>query len=255
MDSRTNDVAAQNLRHAMSAALFARDRLAFEPDPVQSTVLDPGTRRGILNCTRQWGKSTVIAVKAVHNAWFNDGSLTIVVSPCQRQSGEFLRKAAGFLDALGHPVRGDAAARDTLHLPNGSRIIGLPDVESNIRGYSAVSLLLIDEAARVTDEAYKAARPMLAAGNGACWLMSTPFGKRGFFWREWADAGAPWERFSVPANACPRISPEFLEEERQTLGDAWFRQEYLCEFVESKDQIFPDDLLDSALSNDIRTLP
>jgi hypothetical protein len=54
-----------------------------------------------------------------------------------------------------------------------------------VRKFSAASLMLIDEAARVSDEMYKAVRPMLAVGDGNLWLMSTPFGKGSF-----ADRGS-----------------------------------------------------------------
>jgi len=37
---------------------FARTMLNFHPDPIQARVLDPNIRRGILNCCRQWGKSS-----------------------------------------------------------------------------------------------------------------------------------------------------------------------------------------------------
>jgi hypothetical protein len=40
----------------------------------------------------------------------------------------------------------------SLLLPNRSRIVGLPGNEVTVRGFSAVSLMLIDEAARVSDE-------------------------------------------------------------------------------------------------------
>src|SRR5687768_7840554 len=71
-------------------------RLGFEPDGVQRRLLDTAAGRVILNCTRQWGKSTTTAAKAVHHAYTKPESLTLVVSPSARQSGEFLRKAAGF---------------------------------------------------------------------------------------------------------------------------------------------------------------
>ena len=71
---------------------FAREKLGFDPDAKQELVLRGG-RRGIVNCTRQWGKSTVTAAKAVHRAYSVAGSLTLVVTPSGRQSGEFLRKA------------------------------------------------------------------------------------------------------------------------------------------------------------------
>ena len=41
----------------------------FAPDELQKTVLESTASRGILNCTRQWGKSTVCAIKAIHRAY------------------------------------------------------------------------------------------------------------------------------------------------------------------------------------------
>ena len=66
---------------------------------------------------------------------------------------------------LGIRPRGDGDNAISLQLPNGSRIVGLPGKEATVRGFSAVSLLLIDEAARVEDAMYKALRPMLAVGG------------------------------------------------------------------------------------------
>src|SRR5437016_13274605 len=70
---------------------FTRQRLGFDPNPLQASVLRGG-RRGIVNCTRQWGKSTVAAAKAVHRAYCRPDSLILVLSPSARQSGEFVRK-------------------------------------------------------------------------------------------------------------------------------------------------------------------
>lgn len=168
---------------------FARTQLGFEPDPKQKVVLRANARQGILNCSRQWGKSTVTAAMAVHRAYAEPETLVLVLSPSERQSGEFLRKAASFVRKLGLPVRGDGDNEVSLMLPNQSRIVGLPGKEKTVRGFSKVSLLLIDEASRVPDAMYDALRPMLATGNGDLWLMSTPFGQRGFFWEEWERGG------------------------------------------------------------------
>jgi hypothetical protein len=222
---------------------FAKQRLGITPDEKQSLVLDPAPRRGILNCCRQWGKSTLTAVKAVHNALYAKGSLTLVVSPTERQSGDFVRKASHFVRRLGLRVRGDGDNAISLLFPNGSRIVGLPGTEATIRGFSAVSLLLIDEASRVSDELYKSVRPMLAIGGGALWLMSTPFGRRGFFYETWTGGSAEWVRITATASECERIAPSFLDEERKEMGDRWFRQEYLCEFVGTEDLLFDMDLV------------
>src|ERR1019366_4826250 len=96
-------------------------------------------KRGILNCTRQWGKSTVSAVKAVHRAWTERGSLVLVASPGLRQSGEWMRKAEEVVEKLGVRVRGDGKNEMSVELPNGSRIVGLPGTGKTVRGVSAVS--------------------------------------------------------------------------------------------------------------------
>jgi hypothetical protein len=239
-----------------SATDFARTRLGFEADDSQRQVLDSiihseAAKRGILNCTRQWGKSTVAAVMAVHRAHSRPGSLVLVASPSERQSAELLRKASGMAGMLGIAPRSDKRHANSLLFPNGSRIVGLPASEGTVRGFSAVSLLLIDEAARVEDAMYKALRPMLAVGGGDLWLMSTPWGKRGFFYEEWELGGTEWTRVSVTGPDCPRIPKEFLEEERRSLGPAWFAQEYLCEFVDNGMEVFARGLVEGALDDSL----
>ena len=166
------------------------------------------------------------AVAAVHRAFFWPESEIVVVSRSARQSAELVRKTRRFAASLGERVRGDGQNRISVVFSNGSRIVGLPSTEETIRGFSAVSLLLIDEAARVPDELYDAVTPMLAASGGSMWLMSTPYGKRGFFYREWTYGGSEWVRVRGPATACARIPEWFLEEERRKKGDRVFRQEY-----------------------------
>lgn len=56
-------------------------------------------------------------------------------------------------------------------------------------------------------------------------------------------------RVEVRATECPRISNEFLEGERKQLGDAWFRQEYMGEFIENDRQMFGRDLVMEALED------
>ena len=55
----------------------------------------------------------------------------------------------------------------------------------------------------------------------------------------------------VPASRCTRIPREFLEEERKSLGEQWFRQEYCCEFLDTDSQLFGRDMLDKALDDQL----
>src|SRR5260370_15464721 len=84
--------------------------------------------------------------------------------------------------------------------------------------------MLIDEAARVADEIYRAVRRSLVACGGDVWLMSTQNGSSGFFWEAWTHGGEEWERISVAGPDCPRISARALEEERAAQGEKWYRQ-------------------------------
>ena len=171
-------------------------------------------RQVLLNCCRQAGKSTVVAALALHTALLTPRSLVLLLSPSQRQSLELFRKVHAAYEALRRPIAavGDARSQGQLELANGARVVALPGAEGTIRGFSGVSLLLIDEAAKVPDELYSAVRPMLAVSRGRLICLSTPFGQRGFFWREWQSSG-PWRRVGITYRDCPRISEDFVREE------------------------------------------
>jgi hypothetical protein len=177
-------------------------------------------------------------------------SLTVLVSPSQRQSGELFRKVTGFYAALGRPLGAAEDSATTLALGNGSRVVSLPGSPATIRGFSDVRLLVIDEAALTGDELFVATSPMRAVGRGRIVCLSTPLGRRGWFFEQWGDSAAGWERVKATAWDCPRVTREFLEGERRALGNRWFRQEYECSFEEGIDQFFPTDAVLRAFDSD-----
>lgn len=117
-----------------------------------------------------------------------------------------------------------------------------------------MDLLLIDEAARVDDTLYKSVRPMLLRSGGSMILMSTPFGKRGFFFEEWENGGNEWKRIMFRASQNDRLDKSFLDAERKSLGDLWYGQEYECQFLDTINQIFGYDLVAGAFTNEIDPL-
>ena len=102
------------------------------------------------------------------------------------------------------------------------------------------------------DELYFSARPMLAVSGGRLVALSTPYGARGWWYEAW-QSSEEWRRFEVPAAECPRISPEFLEEERRTLGEWWFQQEYECHFMDAQTQPFRSEDVEMASSEEVET--
>jgi hypothetical protein len=203
-----------------------------------------------MNCSRQSGKSTVSALLALHTALYTPAALVLMVSPSQRQSSELFRKALTLYRSLGRPVPAQAETSLRLELEGGSRIISLPGSEATVRGFSGVRLLVIDEATRVDDALYGSLRPMLAVSNGRLIALSTPFGRRGWWFEAWTG-DEDWYRVEVPATMCPRISWEFLAEEERVLGPWWYRQEYHCQFSETIDQVFAHDVVMGALASDV----
>jgi hypothetical protein len=133
---------------------------------------------------------------------------------------------------------------------NGSRIISLPGNNADtIRGYSAPALVVLDEGAFINDALYTALRPMLAVSRGRFVMLSTPNGKRGAFYDAWSSGTAYWRRIEVKAEQCPRISPDFLAEERKALGEMLYSQEYECAFVAVADQYFSETAIQRAFIN------
>jgi hypothetical protein len=241
-----------DLRLALDRVSFA-ETLGIVPDPWQRDLLDSSSRRVLLNCSRQSGKSTMSAILALHRALYHPGSLVLCLAPALRQSQELFGKIAGFYRDLGRPVAPQGERKLSLELENDSRIITLPGSEKTIRGYSGASLLLVDEASRVDDGLYFAIRPMLAVSGGSLMMLSTPYGKRGVFYEEWTE-GRGWERYEVPASQCPRIPASFLEEERRALPARVYRQEYECSFEETDDQVFTHEDVTAAITPDITPL-
>jgi hypothetical protein len=224
-------------------------------DDWQAELLRSSARRALLLCGRQCGKSSTAAALALKVALLEPPATVLLLSPTLRQSGELFRdKVLRCYQALGQPV--PAVRRPTqlsLELTNGSRIISLPESKAGIRGYSGVALLIIDEAARVSEALYSAVRPMLSVSKGRLLALSTPFGKRGWFYEAWIGSGN-WQRICVKATDCPRIDPAFLEEEEQSIGPRWFAQEYLCSFEDMIGAVFRQEDIDAALDPNLAPL-
>lgn len=229
---------------------FSIDFLEKIPDPWQEQVMLSGSKRILLNCSRQSGKSTTSSIIALHKALFEPGSLILLISPSLRQSSELFKKVQVFYRMVPDQPKLPEDNKLSMTLHNGSRIISLPSSEANIRGFSSVALVIEDEASRVDDSLYRAVRPMLAISDGTFMLMSTPWGKRGHFFEEWTGPNE-WERVEIPATSCPRITPEFLEEERRSLGDWWYLQEYMCQFGDTTDSLFSYDDIQAAVTDEV----
>lgn len=243
---------AGDLARALDPVLLAQD-CGIEPDPWQADLLRSTAPRILELAARQVGKTTTTGLIAMATALYKPRSLTLILSPSLRQSAEFQRSLMGLHRNLkGVPgLIADSVLR--AEFSNGSRIVALPSSEKTTRGYAGVDLAIIDEASRVEEDLIVAVRPMLATSNGRLIALTTPAGKRGWFYEAWHGDGS-WERHKITTDMCPRISKEFLADELRELGPTKFGQEYLLEFHDDEAAAFPVGVIQQAFTSEVEPL-
>lgn len=254
VQSASLSASLRSLVHALDPVSWARDALGFDAEPWQACVLRSTAPRVGLNCSRQAGKSTIAAALALHTAQYRPGSLVLVAAPSLRQSSELYRKVHSFIAQLATPPELAEQNASTIAFANGSRLVCIPTSEATLRGFSSPSLIILDEASRIEDEAIAAIRPMLANGGGRLLMMSTPFGQSGSFFECWTSQRSDWEWHTVPATQIPRISPPFLDQERRAMHPRVFSREYECVFAETDGALFDIDQLNACMTDAVQPL-
>jgi Terminase large subunit, T4likevirus-type, N-terminal len=249
---------ADTLARCLDPCIMAND-CGIVPDAWQAELLRSTSHRALLLCARQTGKSTTCALLSLWIATFEAPALIVIVSPSQRQSAEMLRTIMLFHAKLaGAPALVGEGSVLKAEFVNGSRIIAMPGTEKTIRGLAGASLIIIDEAAAVEDELLAAVRPMLATSKdgGRLIALTTPRGRRGWFYEAWHDTaeGNSWKRVRVSATDCPRISQAFLDEELKELGALHFSEEYSLAFVDNDEAVFPSDIIARAFTLEVTPL-
>jgi hypothetical protein len=195
---------------------------------------------------RQVGKSEVISEKAVNFAFAHEGSCIMIIAASQRQSSLLFEKVRAKVDLLGD-VYVEKPTMTKILLRNGSRIYCMPTGRTGhfIRGFT-IDLLIADEAAYIPEAVWLAVTPMLAVsreirGMGYFVLLSTPFGKGGYFFSSFTDPD--FRAWHVSSEDCKRIPKAFLKKEKDRMTKAEYRQEYLGEFTDELCQFFPTELI------------
>lgn len=224
--------------------------------PYQARFIDDESRFRIVLKSRQVGGSFMIAVEALLYALLRPNTTILLVSRSLRQSVELMRKVKTFIKQFeGVRLRYEDTvyslniSRDTetmIEFGNGSRIISLPNSPDTIRGYSA-DLVYVDEAAmfKNDEELRKAVAFTTTATRGRITLISTPKGRRGWFYEAYREAqhGGKWSLHRIHYSERPDLRPEELEELRATMTELDWRQEMELEFLDEAAALFPYDLI------------
>ena len=245
---------AKETLYLVSPSAWCRRELKLVLDGWQSQMVDaPPGSRVIALVHRQAGKTTAAAVGVAHTMTRRrPGSTSLALAPTQRQSAELILKVRTALMDSGERLAVDNAF--SVALDNGSRCLALPGADdAAIRGLSIDGDLVVDEAARVADALYEAARPMMIrhAATARLILLSTAWAKLGFFYKIWTD-GDPqdWMKIEACVEECRHISAADLQRERRSMSPAAFAREYENQFDSVERRFFDMDAIASAFGGD-----
>jgi hypothetical protein len=239
----------------MNDPAMLMEYLGMVPDRWQRDFLCSRADRILCLAARQTGKSTCLSAIALFTMLHEPNSLVLIAAPVGRQSNESYQKVVEFYRRLGRPVPPTRELRTELCLENGSRCVSLPGDPASVRGYSRVHTCIIDECAQVDEQLPGTLLPMLVTSRGRCICASTPFGRRGFFYDQYMNGGAIWERHVARASMCPRYDAAFVRQSRKLLGDRWCDQEFECEFVDAVGAVFSAASIQAAFRGDVSPLP
>jgi hypothetical protein len=229
---------------------WATTALAFTPDPKQTAILDHHAHRLILCCSRQWGKTTIIAIKALHTAIYRPKSEILVLSRSQKQAGLLVAKVCLFAAVLGFPKKRVLGEAFSVELPNGSKIYAVAHSEKTGRGYTA-DIVIVDEAALVADDVIGSITPTLTRTEGKLWFLSTPNGESGLFYNVWHDQELTnWYRVKATIEDSSYATPEFIAEQTKLFPHN-VRQDFYCEFMPATGRAFTRERVDAMVDHSI----
>lgn len=205
------------------------DQTAILTHPAQIKVVANG---------RRWGKTYMSGVYSLTCADF--GAAVAWVVPTYKNSRPVWR----FAESQVTQVSGVSVHKSDriITFPSGGWLgVYSADNDVGLRGES-FDVVIIDEAAQVSEETYSdVILPTLADRNGRLLMISTPKG-RNWFWREWMRGQSDNKQiaaFTAPtsANPSPNIRKAF-EMARDRVSERTFKQEWLAEFVDDGGGVF-----------------
>lgn len=215
----------------------------------QLEALRLDTRQTCLVAPRQTGKSWSLATLATWWAFRHPAQMVLIVSAGEMAAGRLLREIQRITT---HPLLKGSVTDETqsrVIVSSGSEIRSLPASERQVRGWSA-DLLIADECAFISEDLLTGAAipTTMARPDARIVLASTPWGTDGAFYRiatAGLQPGNPVTRtFRWSLSQAPWVSPEAIQQLRESLSPLRFRAEVLGEWVPGGDSYFShEDLL------------
>jgi hypothetical protein len=263
-------------RRAYMDAVYALDRVKYASLVVgfalfmwQIRFLKSPHKFKVLDCARQAGKSSVVAVVPTWTAKFKPKSSCFILADTEDNAKRDMAKIKACMsrDPTYPDIKRDSDS--LIELRTGSRIEVLCATDKSARGPSKPHVIIPDEASRIEDIVLTSGIIPMLTDNPECELIvpSTPNGRSGFFFRTFNNKS--FERYYVRSPFTPTSGTtlEILQTEEQfskeqealgiigyysprhmnlleqtnvqlyNLGQQQYRQEQCGEFVEPESQL------------------
>ena len=214
----------------------------FSPSSWQKNVIekfaDSEHKFGVISIGRQAGKSLLAQNLMLYWLLSNPGQKGCWITPIYKQSGKTFQELT---NAANEIITKSNKSELSIEFINGSTLIFLSSERpDSIRGFS-FNYVVVDEASFVSEQAInEAIFPTLSAIGKKCLMISTPKGKNWFYSYFIRGLNDNHEVISFMGRSTdnPFISQTFIEEQRKSLPDSIFRQEYLAEFTDAGSDVF-----------------
>jgi phage FluMu gp28-like protein len=237
--------------------IFAQDFFGFQVKEYQASLLRDKSKRIVVRWSRQAGKTTCIALRAIWFACAYPKTLTLIVAPTLRQSMIMSDRIQDFLASIPKGKRSsllDRIQRTTIRFQNGSKIVALPNSPQLLRGYTA-NQCITDESAFFKDDQlvfYNVLYPMLSTTDGTLIAISTPWSKDSIFYR--MCQSSEFSRHIVTCEDVVKsglVKQSFIDEMRTQLPFERFQREFMAEFIEDIDAWLSQSLIVSCIDGQL----
>ena len=205
---------------------------------VLKACFDNDTTYITLNGSRQLGKTVLCMITALKWALESQNQCVMVVSPTDSQVKKIYKQMMLMIAPIVKLIKSSTSQAGDCEIVfrNGSVILFRSALsDDSLRGYSNTHLIL-DECAFIKEETWNTIlAPSLSVRGKKCFFSSTPKGNN-FFARLYSkglEGNPKYKSFKLTFHNNPYANLAFIEEQRLTIPDELFRQEYLGEFIDA----------------------
>lgn len=244
----SEEVLKKKVQSRLILQAFKTGNLRYKLLPHQEQMYDkirntPPGRKCVVNCSRRFGKSTVLCIRAVEQCVSKPNSTVVFLCLSSKQSRQIVEPILQFICSDIPPKYKPAFNQNAgtfVFSHNGSRIILGSATDRNEEGLRGVTadLVIVDEAASVDNLQYIISSILLPATlttNAPIIIASTPAVTPDSYFTELcrhAELEGYYSCFTIYDNTS--LSPEKIEQYCQESGGrkstTWLR-EYMCHFV------------------------